>query len=67
MDSVVEAHSEDWSVISDSEDKRSSRRNSQHRSQSPTSKRSSIAATVFSLLPDALLPGSPKPTKLSTH
>ena len=48
----------DWSVISDQEDKRSSRRNSM-RDQSPT-KRSSLAAAVLSVLPDALSPSSSK-------
>lgn len=59
LDSGHEAHSEDWSVISDSDERRSSRRSSEHRPQSPTSKRSSIAAAVLSVLPDAFQPGSP--------
>ena len=50
------APSEDWSVISDSEERRSSR----DIRESPTSKRSSLAAAVLSVLPDVLTPGSPK-------
>lgn len=61
-ESCVEAQeaSEDWSVISDSDDKRSSRHSSDMRTQSPASKRSSLAAAVFSVLPEALQPNSPK-------
>ncbi|EJD04268.1 UDP-Glycosyltransferase/glycogen phosphorylase [Fomitiporia mediterranea MF3/22] len=55
-----EAQSEDWSVISDSDDRRSSRNSSDLRTHSPNSKRNSLAAVVLSVLPDALQPGSPK-------
>ncbi|KAH8120518.1 UDP-Glycosyltransferase/glycogen phosphorylase [Phellopilus nigrolimitatus] len=48
-----EAQSEDWSVISDQDDRRSSRHSSDVRGQSPTSKRNSLAACP-------LQPGSPK-------
>lgn len=53
-DESGQAPSEDWSVISDSEERRSSR----DLRESPTSKRSSLAAAVLSVLPDVL--SSPK-------
>lgn len=62
-DSYVEGHgehSEDWSVISDSDDRRSSHHSAELYTGSPPSKRGSIAAAVMSVLPDALQPGSPK-------
>ncbi|KAL5518675.1 ATG26 [Sanghuangporus vaninii] len=62
-DSYVEAQeapSEDWSVISDSDEKRSSRHSTDMRTQSTASKRSSLAAAVFSVLPEVLQPNSPK-------
>jgi hypothetical protein len=52
--------SEDWSLISDSDDKRSSfgsqRLSDGKLDRSSTFKRSSLAAAVMSVLPDALTP-----------
>jgi sterol 3beta-glucosyltransferase len=53
------ASSEDWSVISDQEDRRSSLGSRRSRSDGPidrpsTFKRNSLAAAVMSVLPDAL-------------
>ncbi|KAI5123707.1 hypothetical protein M0805_000302 [Coniferiporia weirii] len=55
-----EAQSEDWSVISDTDDRRSSRHSSELLTQSPTSKRNSLATAVLSVLPEALQLSSPK-------
>lgn len=48
-----EAPSEDWSVISDNDDRRSSR-HSDVLERSPSTRRSNLAAAVFSVLPDVL-------------
>lgn len=53
------ASSEDWSVVSDQEDRRSSMGSRRSRSDGPvdrpsTFKRNSLAAAVMSVLPDAL-------------
>jgi len=54
-DSNQGAPSEDWSVISDPDDKRSSQsRRSGSLDRSPSGKRSTIAAAVLSVLPDSL-------------
>ncbi|KAH7927370.1 glycosyltransferase family 1 protein [Leucogyrophana mollusca] len=55
------APSEDWSVISDQDDRRSSfgsRRSDGKVDRSSTLKRSSLAAAVMSVLPDALTPSN---------
>ena len=57
--SVRGAPSEDWSVISDSDDRRSSHLGESHSTPS-TTKRSNIAAAVLSVLPDTLSFSSPK-------
>lgn len=64
-DSYLEGqeNSEDWSVISDSDD-RKSRRSSHHSAElRPSPKRTGLAAAVLSVLPDALQGSSaPKPS-----
>jgi len=57
--SELRASSEDWSVISDQEDRRSSMGSRRSRSDGPTDrpstfKRNSLAAAVMSVIPDAL-------------
>jgi sterol 3beta-glucosyltransferase len=62
------APSEDWSVISEQDDRRSSF-SSRHSDAKPvvdqSSKRNSLAAAVLSVLPDALTPASPRRRTLS--
>ncbi|THH11780.1 hypothetical protein EW145_g439 [Phellinidium pouzarii] len=64
LESGQEAQSEDWSVISDTDDRRSSRHSNDLRTQSPISKRNSLAAAVLSVLPEALQLSSPKNTRI---
>ncbi|KAK1232385.1 Sterol 3-beta-glucosyltransferase [Marasmius sp. AFHP31] len=60
------APSEDWSVISDQDDRRSSLGSEGRRpSTSDRSKRTSIAAAMLSVLPDSF-PGSPRRRTVST-
>ncbi|KAG9223145.1 hypothetical protein CCMSSC00406_0000166 [Pleurotus cornucopiae] len=65
------APSEDWSVISDTEDhdRRSSdsSRHSECKSDRCHNKRNSLAAAVLSVLPDSLNPGSPRRRSLSIN
>lgn len=57
------APSEDWSVISDQDDRRSSLgsgRSEGQLSRSGSAKRTSFTAAVLSVLPDSFAPGSPR-------
>ncbi|KAK7468549.1 Sterol 3-beta-glucosyltransferase [Stygiomarasmius scandens] len=70
------APSEDWSVISEQDDRRSSissrrsrsggRSRSRQSSEDQTSRRTSIAAAMLSVLPDSLVPGSPRKRTISS-
>jgi sterol 3beta-glucosyltransferase len=61
------APSEDWSVISSDEERRSSFGSSGHsRSRERPTKKNSLAAAVLSVLPDALTPSSPRRRTVST-
>ncbi|PFH54756.1 glycosyltransferase family 1 protein [Amanita thiersii Skay4041] len=60
--------SEEWSVISEQDDRRSSvssRHSEGHLARDNSSKRASFTAAVLSVLPDALTPGSPRRRSLS--
>jgi sterol 3beta-glucosyltransferase len=60
------APSEDWSVISEQDDRRSSlgsRRSESQLSRSGSAKRTSFTAAVLSVLPDSFAPGSPRSTR----
>lgn len=60
------APSEDWSVISEQDDRRSSVSSSNDgRSAERPGKRHSLASAVLSVLPDALVPSSPRRRTLS--
>jgi len=64
--SVRGAPSEDWSVISDQDDRRSSlgsRRSEGQPSGSDSAKRTSFTAAVLSVLPDSFTVASPRPTR----
>ncbi|KAK7058363.1 Sterol 3-beta-glucosyltransferase [Paramarasmius palmivorus] len=73
--SIRGAPSEDWSVISDQDERRSSfrrssvssrRSRSEGRSSADRGKRTSIAAAMLSVLPDSFNPGSPRRRTVST-
>lgn len=64
------ALSEDWSVISDQDDRRSSltSRHSEGKSTDRSSqKRNSLAAAVLSVLPDSLTSSNPRRRSISAH
>jgi sterol 3beta-glucosyltransferase len=63
--SVTGAVSEDWSVISDQEDHRSS--SSRQSEQSPPAKRRSLTAAMLSVLPDTFSAGSPRVRQISIN
>ncbi|KAG6837882.1 hypothetical protein H0H93_013035 [Arthromyces matolae] len=54
------APSEDWSVISEQDDRRSSFGSSQSLTRDTPANRTSFTAAVLTVLPDYLVPGSPK-------
>ncbi len=58
------APSEDWSVISEQDERRSSFGS---RDSKPNSKRNSGFAAMLSVLPDAFIPGSPRRRTISTN
>ncbi|ESK98185.1 udp-glucose:sterol glycosyltransferase [Moniliophthora roreri MCA 2997] len=63
------APSEDWSVISDQDERRSSvssRHSEGRRPSADRGKRTSLAAAMLSVLPDSLNPGSPRRRTVST-
>ncbi|RXW23861.1 hypothetical protein EST38_g2016 [Candolleomyces aberdarensis] len=60
--SVQGAPSEDWSVISDQDDRRSSIGSQTNDGKNKQDKRRSFTAAVLSVLPDSLNPGSPQRT-----
>ncbi|KAG6814047.1 hypothetical protein H0H92_003897 [Tricholoma furcatifolium] len=57
--------SEDWSVISEQDDRRSSVGSSHSVSRGTSATRTSLTAAVLSMLPDPFAPGSPKPRRTS--
>ncbi|KAG6891077.1 hypothetical protein C0995_014166 [Termitomyces sp. Mi166 len=58
--SVRDAPSEDWSVISEQDDRRSSLSSSQSLSKETSVNRTTFTAAVLSVLPNSLAPASPK-------
>ncbi|THU88460.1 hypothetical protein K435DRAFT_830554 [Dendrothele bispora CBS 962.96] len=57
--------SEDWSVISEQDDLRSSSAGSSHSGYRSRTRRTSITAAMLSVLPDSLVPGSPRKRTIS--
>ncbi|KAF8078251.1 glycosyltransferase family 1 protein [Lyophyllum atratum] len=60
------APSEDWSVISEQDDRRSSLGSRRSLSRDTSAKRTSFTAAVLSVLPDTLAAGSPRSHRRST-
>lgn len=59
-DSMTESVQSEWSVVSASDDRRSSHLSGEVRGQSPTSKRKGLTAAAWSVLPNALQPSLPR-------
>lgn len=63
--SVRGAPSEDWSVISEQDDRRSSFGSKRSVSRNESVKRTSFTAAMLSVLPDAFVAGSPRSRRRS--